>query len=80
MCDESKSSKNNDHAMQIKLHGNGSLVVFAGDAYSNYCHCIKDRVSAFKEFAGSTCVNAVEGEAVSRGHRISITFRHKFLN
>jgi len=64
--------------MQVKLHGNGSLVVFTNDAYTNHCHSIDDRIHDLVEYAGRNCANAPMGEAVQRGHRISLTFRHKF--
>ena len=54
---------------------NASLVVFEKDAYTNYCHGIDDvRV----EYASDVCLNATEETRVTRGHRISLTFRHKY--
>eukprot|EP00979_Chaetoceros_neogracilis_P019262 scaffold12081_cov308-Chaetoceros_neogracile.AAC.2 len=73
-------NKNNDKGssvMQVKLHGNGSLVVFTNDAYTNHCHSIHDRIHNLVEYAGTNCANAPTGEAVRRGHRMSLTFRHK---
>jgi alkylated DNA repair protein alkB family protein 6 len=64
-------------ALQVLLEGTGSLVVFSGSAYSDHCHGIDDQISV--EYAGSKCINAVEGTPVSRGHRISLTFRHKAI-
>lgn len=66
---------NNWTILQVLLEGHGSLVVFSGSAYSDHCHGIDDQISV--EYAGSKCINAVEGTPVSRGHRISLTFRHK---
>ncbi len=66
-----------DSPIQLKLHGQGSLVVFSGDAYTKYCHSIQDRVDDMVEYAGANCVNASEGERIERGYRISLTFRHK---
>jgi alkylated DNA repair protein alkB family protein 6 len=65
---------------QIKLHGTGSLVVFANDAYSKYCHGIKDRVESLVEYAHKKCVNCQPNTIVKRSHRISLTFRHKYNN
>ena len=75
---EEVGEQNRCSDMEIKLHGNGSLVVFTGDAYTNHCHSIDDRVHNHRETAGHNCVNADKGEVVSRGHRISLTFRHKY--
>jgi alkylated DNA repair protein alkB family protein 6 len=66
---------NNRTVLQVLLEGHGSLVVFSGCAYSDHCHGIDDQISV--EYAGSKCINAVEGTPISRGHRISLTFRHK---
>lgn len=75
---EEVGEQNRCSDMEIKLHGNGSLVVFTGEAYTNHCHSINDRVYNHRETVGHDCVNADEGEVVSRGHRISLTFRHKY--
>lgn len=78
--------------MEVKLSGEGSLVVFTDDAYTGYRHSIDDRVGSGVEFAGGRCVNCSSslavgdgdngggggGEEVRRGYRISLTFRHKF--
>ena len=64
--------------VQVKLHGTGSLVVFAKDAYTDHCHSIQDRVEDLMEHAGERCWNAKHGENVKRGYRISLTFRHKY--
>lgn len=65
---------------QIRLKGKGSLIVFGDDAYSNYCHGINDRVDSLQEYANSNCVNCHQAEAVMRGYRISLTFRHKYVD
>jgi alkylated DNA repair protein alkB family protein 6 len=54
----------------------GSLVVFEKDAYTNYCHGIDDAVLV--EYASPVCLNAPPETRVTRGHRISLTFRHKY--
>ena len=64
--------------LQVKLHGTGSLVVFAKDVYTDHCHSIQDRVEDLMEHAGERCWNAKHGETVKRGYRISLTFRHKY--
>ena len=58
---------------EVLLEGNGSLVVFSNDAYSQYTHGIDDLT---EEVASSKCINAECGTRVQRGHRISLTFRH----
>ena len=63
----------NPVVLQVLLE-NGSLVVFSDDAYAEYCHGI-DHVLV--EYASMDCLNAKEGTRVSRGDRISLTFRHK---
>jgi alkylated DNA repair dioxygenase AlkB len=63
---------------QIKLHGGGSLVIFTKDAYSKYCHGIKDRVESLVEYAHKNCANCQPNSMVKRNHRISLTFRHKY--
>lgn len=76
----STNTDGNTHkcALQIQLHGEGSLVVFTGDAYSNHLHSIADRVDSLVEHSNEKCVNSKEGEKVFRGYRLSLTFRHKF--
>jgi alkylated DNA repair protein alkB family protein 6 len=67
-----------DMVLQIMLSGKGSLVIFGGDAYINHCHSINDRIGEEAvEYASEKCVNLKQGTAVSRGHRYSLTFRHK---
>lgn len=53
----------------------GSMIVFEDEAYLDYCHGIP--MDAPADIATSECVNAPEGTVVSRGHRFSLTFRHK---
>lgn len=56
---------------------NKSLVVFEKEAYTNYCHGIDDAV-VLVEYASPVCLNAPPETRVTRGHRISLTFRHKY--
>jgi hypothetical protein len=56
---------------------NKSLVVFEKEAYTNYCHGIDDAV-VLVEYASPVCLNAEQETRVTRGHRISLTFRHKY--
>jgi alkylated DNA repair protein alkB family protein 6 len=63
-------------AAQVLLDGNGSLVIFADDAYSKYTHGIEDSIT--EEVATSKCANADRGTIVRRGYRISLTFRHHY--
>jgi alkylated DNA repair protein alkB homolog 6 len=62
-----------DTAEEVQLEGDGSLVVFSHDAYSNYTHGIEDCTT---EVASDKCVNAETGTVINRGRRISLTFRH----
>ena len=63
---------------EVWLQGSGSLVVFEGDAYTNYCHGINDRVVDGLEYAGEHCINVLPNTTiVTRGYRVSLTFRHK---
>jgi len=65
--------------MEVKLSGEGSLIVFTDEAYSKYRHSIDDRVESGVEFADrDRCVNLDDNGEVKRGYRISLTFRHKF--
>jgi alkylated DNA repair protein alkB family protein 6 len=81
----------NNPVLQVKLSGNGSLIVFQDEAYTDYCHSIQDRlVDDFEVVTrrGNNCVNFVPDVrdekddmvqmTVVRGYRISLTFRHKF--
>ena len=61
-------------AFSILLHAN-SLIVFEDDAYLNYCHGIAPDV--WEDTTGTNCLNASPGIVVLRGHRYSLTFRHR---
>lgn len=56
----------------------GSWIVFCDEAYQEYCHAI-----AFQDqdILQENCINrssaTVDGHAIPRGHRYSLTFRHK---
>ena len=64
----------------ICLLQKGSLLVFEDSAYLDYCHGIKDRI--FLEHITDQCLNATidykVGTCITRGYRISLTFRHKY--
>jgi alkylated DNA repair protein alkB family protein 6 len=62
--------------LDLLLSGEGSLVVFTGDAYSRYLHSIGE--GADTEVTTVDCANAEAGVVVKRSHRISLTFRHKY--
>lgn len=55
-------------SLEVVLHGHGSLVVFTNDAYLNFCHEISEGI--LEETTSS-------GELVTRGYRVSLTFRTK---
>ena len=59
---QSKSS-----SLEVILHGNGSLILFTNDAYLNYCHSISEVLQE----------TTSDGVLVTRGHRVSLTFRRK---
>ena len=64
--------------LQLLLEGNGSLVVFRNEAYTDCCHGIRDNVlEEIVETEPGICVNAKGGTVVRRGYRISLTFRIK---
>mmetsp|Transcript_22679 Transcript_22679/g.34275 ORF Transcript_22679/g.34275 Transcript_22679/m.34275 type:complete len:282 (+) Transcript_22679:197-1042(+) len=67
-------------AAQIHLEGDGSLVVFSDDAYTNFTHSIEeiDAKAGLKEIVSNICCNAKPGTFVDRGYRLSLTFRHHF--
>lgn len=69
-------TKNNEttRSVQVLLEA-GSLVVFSSTVYDDYRHSIDEGVD--EEVAGGACVNAGVGTRVQRGHRISLTIRHK---
>lgn len=62
--------------LDLLLSGEGSLVVFTGEAYTHYLHSIDE--GADMETATVDCANAEPGFVVKRSHRISLTFRHKY--
>ena len=65
-------------SLEVILHGDGSLVVFTNDAYSNHCHAIAEGILEEITSAGGVCGNDVNGgTVVKRGHRFSLTFRCK---
>jgi alkylated DNA repair protein alkB family protein 6 len=66
--------KSQDPEMELRLEGNGSLVVFREDAYIEYCHTIAETQ---QETTSDLCCNAPAGIQLERGHRISLTFRTK---
>ena len=53
----------------------GSLLVFQGDAYLNYCHGIP--MDVLQDITTDECLNAPPHQIISRGLRYSLTFRHK---
>jgi alkylated DNA repair protein alkB family protein 6 len=69
--------QHNRTAVEILLEGDGSLVVFCEDAYTNYLHSIDDQV--MEEHTSNTCVNSIAGLRIVRGYRLSLTFRFKLL-
>lgn len=66
----------------------GSLLVFEDEAYLEYCHSIDDRILV--EHVTGQCMNLHSianqleeeqqgvGSTITRGYRISLTFRHKY--
>ena len=69
-----QSGTSNLSPIQILLES-GSLLVFDGDAYLNYCHGIE--MDVWKDVTTDNCLNASSGKIVPRGLRYSLTFRHK---
>jgi alkylated DNA repair protein alkB family protein 6 len=61
----------------VLLEGNGSLIVFEADAYSQYQHSIRESPNTDVEYVEDHCLNAATGTAVRRSHRYSITIRRK---
>ena len=68
------TERNKKDVMEVLLHGCGSLVVFANDAYLNHFHGIDETV---EEMSSGVCANEVEGVEVNREYRVSLTFRCK---
>jgi hypothetical protein len=64
----------NKSEMEVLLHGCGSLIVFANDAYLNHCHGIEE---TFEEVTSEVCANESMGLKVARDKRVSLTFRCK---
>ncbi len=65
-------------SLEVILHGNGSLVLFTKAAYLNYCHEIAEGVLEESTSSDGICANDPKGGTlVKRGHRFSLTFRHK---
>lgn len=60
--------------IQVLLES-GSILVFQGDAYLNYCHGI--RMDVLRDTTTDHCLNAPSGKIIPRGLRYSLTFRHK---
>jgi len=60
--------------IQVLLES-GSLLVFQGNAYLNYCHGIL--MDVLQDETTDKCLNAPPHRKVSRGLRFSLTFRHK---
>ena len=65
----------NKVALEVLLEGTGSLVTFCDEAYTKYVHSIDDQVT--EEQASDCCCNAKTGTTITRGYRISLTFRLK---
>ena len=67
----------NQRKLDVILHGNGSLIVFRGDAYLEHTHGISEGV--FEETTKmGLCGNDLSGGTnIKRGYRISLTFRCK---
>jgi len=63
--------------IQVLLEA-GSLLVFQGNAYINYCHGIP--MDVLQDETTDKCLNAPPNRKVSRGLRFSLTFRHKKRN
>lgn len=69
-----RNQPSNLSPIQILLES-GSLLVFDGDAYLNYCHGIE--MDVWKDVTTDNCLNASSGKIVPRGLRYSLTFRNK---
>ena len=64
----------NSAVMEVMLHGCGSLIVFANDAYLRHCHGIDETL---EETTSCVCANEGEGLVLQRDNRVSLTFRCK---
>jgi hypothetical protein len=60
--------------IQILLEA-GSLVTFEDEAYLEYCHGIP--MNNWHDETTPQCLNAPTDQIIPRGHRFSLTFRHK---
>ena len=64
--------------LEVILHGDGSLVVFADDAYLGHEHEIREGVLEEVTSPDGVCGNDVRGgTVVKRGWRVSLTLRRK---
>jgi len=70
---ENNNSTNRFRNKQVLLES-GSLLVFQGDAYLNYCHEIP---MTLQDITTDNCLNNLPNQIISRGRRYSLTFRHK---
>jgi len=84
--DAADGADDDDDPLTILLQA-GSLLVFEDSAYLDYCHCIQDRV--LTETIPNNCLNNDNNnnnnnnnmngrKELTRGYRISLTFRHKY--
>mmetsp|Transcript_29491 Transcript_29491/g.62145 ORF Transcript_29491/g.62145 Transcript_29491/m.62145 type:complete len:322 (+) Transcript_29491:112-1077(+) len=65
-------------SLEVILHGKGSLVLFTDDAYLNHCHEICEGVLEEMTSSNGICGNDIKGGTkVTRGYRVSLTFRCK---
>ena len=65
-----------DLPLQVVLEP-GSVIIFQDDAYLGYCHGISESETG-TETTTDHCLNAPSGKTIHRGHRYSLTFRHKY--
>jgi len=71
---EKKTNSLDKHSLTVLLES-GSLLVFRGEAYTNYCHGIE--MDAWQDVTTEKCQNASSGRIVPRSLRYSLTFRHR---
>lgn len=69
-----KEDENGNGPIQVLLEA-GSMIVFEEDAYLEYCHGIP--MDTLQDMTNENCLNASANKLVQRGHRYSLTFRHK---
>eukprot|EP00536_Pseudo-nitzschia_multiseries_P006537 jgi/Psemu1/304234/fgenesh1_kg.140_\ len=72
---DDKPTESIDDELLTVLLESGSLLVFRGEAYMDYCHGIE--MDAWQDVTTDKCLNAPSGRIVPRGLRYSLTFRHK---